>query len=204
MPFNLAPRIRIGRRPGSPIQSMSAPMARNGSTTLPIGRRESDASPLRTTPADPTGSHPANRPVKRRAVVPLLPQSMVTSSVGVEEGGEIFRIPDSKETSAPRACTASRLARVSSQSSHPAARQGPEAIKPKRAARWETDLSPGTATFPARGSYARDSSRDRITPPGRRFTPVCRGRRCERAGCPSLLYLSGPCGKIHPAGQPKL
>lgn len=167
-------------------------MACKGSTTLFIGRREREGSPISTTPEQPGANQPASSPASSLAVVPLLPQSMVTGPTGGPAEGDIFKTPSSRATTAPRACTAARLDRVSSQSSQPMARQGPLAISPSRAARCEMDLSPGTATFPRRGPYARDSSLVRVSPPGRRGHPSVSGSPRCAVEMSVMMFFSSP------------
>ena len=65
------PRTVNGRSVAPSRPENAAPIARNGSTTRPIGRRRSEASPSRIT----VSARPARSPATRRVVVPELPQS---------------------------------------------------------------------------------------------------------------------------------
>ncbi len=69
------PVIAIGRRVAPARPASLAPISRSGSTIRPIGRRRSEASPSSTTNSE----RPASTPAARRAVVPELPQSRMSS-----------------------------------------------------------------------------------------------------------------------------
>ena len=68
------PVIASGSRVAPPRPANVAPMRPSGSTTRPIGRRRSEASPSRIA----NSSRPASTPATRRALVPELPQSRMS------------------------------------------------------------------------------------------------------------------------------
>src|SRR5579884_2594727 len=124
--------------------SARAPMARSGSTTRSMGRRESEASPTRVT----SKGAAASRPASRRMVVPELPQS------SEPDGGRRPRSPrpttTSPSTSTPSARRQPAVLSTSAPGDSPRTRATPSATAFRISARWEMDLSPGTRTSPSR------------------------------------------------------
>src|SRR5690625_3554745 len=68
------PCTLIGSLSSDPSSSNLAPTPSSGSVTLRIGRERRESSPVRVAVA----WLPARRPRRRRAVVPLLPQSIIS------------------------------------------------------------------------------------------------------------------------------
>ena len=105
-PLSRRPTIATGAKRPSSRPTTCAPIARSGSTTRPIGRRRSDASPVSTENI----GRPANNPVNRRRLVPELPQSSTSSG------------SRSASTPAPRRRSAGRPSDDVSSIAHPIAR----------------------------------------------------------------------------------
>ena len=148
-------RERQQRAPRRPAKR--APIARSGSTTRPIGRRRSDASPSSTAKS----GRPARTPASRRAVVPELPQSRTPRARGARRrpasgrgSRRARRVGNSLDLRAQRRNDAGRRAHVLA-----VARRGdpalPSASSASRSDRWEIDLSPGRAGAPRRRAAGR-------------------------------------------------
>ena len=102
-----------GKRPSR--ASSEAPISDNGSATRSTGRRRIDASPSSIHAAP---GWPASQPGSRRISVPALPTSIapVTGAGARSPGPRTTSSPGRSSTSAPSACTARRVERVSSAS----------------------------------------------------------------------------------------
>ena len=87
--------------------------------------------------------------------MPELPQSMTSPGSPSRSGGVSTTSPPSRRTVAPRASTALRVEWTSSASRRPVTRVSPVESAPKRSARCEIDLSPGTEIAPRSGPSRR-------------------------------------------------
>ena len=167
------PRIRNGGKPPSSA-SMTARIEDSGSMIRRIGRREREASPIRTE----SKRCPARSPARRRIPVPELPQSRAPDggespssptpwTMRCETVGSSIATPSERNTAA--------VARVSSPSRKPVIRDSPSASAASMIARCEMDLSPGTVISP------------RIGPEGRlvQTTASLKATRPAAAGFPS-------------------
>ena len=199
------PRIVRGGRPS--VISMSAPIEARGEAIRPIGRPEREASPTRVL----SKGRPAKTPASSRIVVPELPQSSGpsaarspsrprprTNRLGMPSAP---RRSSRHSASTPRAWRQASVERGSAASENPTISLSPSASAEKRAARWATDLSAGSAGVPARaaagwtvtraigrpprggsgGGVTPERSRRGATWPGR---PRRGRRRSTRAGGP--------------------
>ena len=156
----------------------AAPIARSGSTTRPIGRRRSDASPSSTA----NSGRPASRPATRRVVVPGV--AAVEDLLGLDEGVAARRdhaVVDAARRARRRARRSRpappRPARWSGRPRRrPAAaiRLSPSASSASSRARWEMRLVAGQ-----RGTAAQPRGRpdDEHVVHGRAFRPSSRGDR---------------------------
>src|SRR5581483_1836014 len=137
------PRTTSGAWPS--VVSTPAPIRRSGSAIRSIGRPESDASPRSVN----SPSWPAATPARSRMSVPEFAQS---TAPGRSPRSPTPRTTSSSSatssTSTPSSRTASRVACVSPERPKPRTRVSPSPSAPRRTARWEIDLSPGTATWP--------------------------------------------------------
>ncbi len=147
-----APRTISGRRsPGEVVNS--APMRDKGSVTRRIGRRESDASPMKVA----VTAWLATSPISSRVEVPELPISSALAGCSSPPTPTPLTIhtPSSRRTiSAPMARSAPAVAWTSSPSSRPSMRLSPMLSAENMSARCEIDLSPGTRTRPESGRAA--------------------------------------------------
>ena len=185
--------------------STVAPISRSGSATRSSGRRESDSSPT----SSKRPSCPASIPGSSRIRVPALPQSIGTAGRAKAAEADAARPAGrrpSSSTVAPSAATAAAVESVSSERPKPRISLSPSAIAASSSARWEMDLSPGTARSPRRltaGSSRTGLSRPRRTParrspstPGPRAAgllawPPARRRRGSRASRPARATCDG-------------
>ena len=165
-PQSLAAAISTGAQPF--CVRMSAPNRRRGAATRSIGRRERESSPVSRafTPL------PETNPIRRRIVVPLLPQ--------YKSALRNLRVPltrmqfPSTATSAPRARIQAAVERQSSPSRAFVTSASPSAAALNMTARWVMDLSPGMTNSPEnclqgsifmRGSPATVSNIPQSAPP---------------------------------------
>ena len=123
-------------------------MRPRGSSIRPIGRRESDSSPV-SSKLSP--SCPARMPAMSRTSVPAFAQSI--GRPGARSPRRPF--PNTRSvsepcsyTSTPSARTAAIVASVSAERPKPVTCVSPSQIAPISTERCEIDLSPGTATWP--------------------------------------------------------
>ena len=134
-------RSSIGRYPRAPRYSILAPMAWSGYTTRSMGLHRRESSPLSTA----LRPRPAARPATSRAVVPLFPQSRISSaSRHAASPGSRTRPDQAEGMSAPRPRSTSAVERTSAASSRFSTRESPRASPASISTRWEIDLSPGT------------------------------------------------------------
>ena len=129
--------------------SKRAPNSVRGSVTRPIGRFESDASPMQRA----TIGVVHMRPMAKRTPVPELPKSR-----GVRgECRPLMPTPPMRHlpsspffTLAPKAAMALPVLSTSSASRSPSTTVSPLAMAPNMRARCDMDLSPGTRNVPFR------------------------------------------------------
>ena len=144
-----------GRRPPG-LAAKLAPISDSGSMTRPIGRRESEASPMKVA----VMGWLAIRPISSRVEVPELPMSSAVcgcSRPPTPTPWTCQRLPCFSML-APIAVSAAAVASTSSPSSRPSMTVSPTASAPNISARWLIDLSPGMVTVPESGP---DMARDR-------------------------------------------
>ena len=145
-PTRPPPRTMSGGSVPSARPSSCAPMARNGATTRPIGRRASESSPVSTLKK----GRPARRPLSRRMVVPELPQS--TTPVGSVNAAtpcpETVTADPEMLLRTPSRVRAPRVRNTSSPPARPATRDRPSAMAANSSARCDMPLSPGTRNRP--------------------------------------------------------
>ncbi len=141
-----APMIASGMRPPSRAM-MRAPMRSSGAVTRAIGRRRSEASPVKKL----VMGWLATSPIRRRAPVPELPRSSMScgSARPPRPMPSITQRPSSpRAMPAPSARMAAAVRSTSSPSSSPLTRVRPMASAPRMSARCDTDLSPGALSRP--------------------------------------------------------
>ena len=146
------PSTVSGRRPPARAEKR-APDSVSGSITRRIGRRRRLASPVMTA----VRGWLASTPHSRRAAVPLLPMSRMSSGSHRPPMPRPWMIQSapSRVISAPSARMAAAVRRTSSPSSRPVMRVSPTARPANMRARWLMDLSPGTWIVPCSGPGAR-------------------------------------------------
>ncbi len=143
------PRIVAGSRSSDRV-SACTPMRRSGSSTRPIGRRTSEASPVKVV----VKAWPPAIPSVSRAPVPELPKSTTCSgSMRPPTPRPAIRQAPGPVwvTAAPKAPIAAAVASTSSLSRSPSIAVSPTASAPSISARCEMDLSPGGRMVPASG-----------------------------------------------------
>ena len=140
-----APRGREGRRTRSPRPSTRAPMSRRGTATRSIGRVASEASPLEHDTDVPPGHQPGQEPDGGARVAHI--EGGAAGSV-IRCRPPVIRFPSMV---APSAVTAAAVRATSSPSDSPRTSDVPSATAARSRARWDRDLSPGTAIVPVRG-----------------------------------------------------
>ena len=147
-PCNRAGAKAMGARVPSARAWIRAPIARNGSTTRPIGRRRSESSPV----TNEWKGRPARTPLARRSVVPLLPHHNTSAGSRRPENPRPRTTSSSPCTACatPSAVTTPAVACVSAPSPGRRTRESPDPIAPSSRARWVMDLSPGTRSSPRR------------------------------------------------------
>ena len=135
-----------------PLSRTSSPMRSRGFRTLPIGRRDRDASPVRRV----VMLWPAITPSIRRTPVPELPKSRspAGSSSPPTPRPRTSQVVPFLWIGHPKARSARAVFSTSSPSSRPVIGVRPVASAPSISARCEMDLSPGTRTRPPR-AFAR-------------------------------------------------
>jgi hypothetical protein len=132
---------------------ISAPICVSGSMTRPIGRADSEASPVKVAVI----GWLATRPINSRVDVPELPMSSATagwSSPPTPTPSTCQTPASSRWIVAPIARSAAAVASTSSPSSSPSIRLEPTASAENISARWLIDLSPGTVIVPVSGPRA--------------------------------------------------
>ena len=142
--------IPVSGRPGAmtsgafpSVDSIFAPISRSGSMTRPIGRDDSDSSPVSVAPA----CRPAKTPLNRRIVVPLFPQSSGISG-GVKGPPAIVTSESKRVMSIPSELRHASVEPQSALAAKLLISETPFAIAAIIAARCEIDLSPGRRSEP--------------------------------------------------------
>ena len=148
--YSIGSRSAVPRRVNGslscPFSSTASPICTNGFSTRPMGRRDSEASPISRTRM----SWPAIRPIISRMPVPELPKSMSVpgSARPPTPRPRTSHAVPTLCTGQPIASSALAVLSTSSPSSRPQIVVRPVARAPSMRARWEIDLSPGTRTVP--------------------------------------------------------
>ena len=195
---------------GRPCPSTRPPWPAAGSATRSMGRCASESSPVRVV----VPGRAAATPASSRSPVPELPRSRVAA--GARAGDR----PPAMVTR-PSAVRRRRRGRPPRPGSGPRRRPSespsmvevPSASAASRTARWEMDLSPGTATVPARGrpprttwraarvgawrsliAWSREGS-PRPGSPGRPGWPAGSGPRGGRPAAPARPGRRRPSGR---------
>ena len=121
-----------------------------------MGRFFKNSSPVKTA----RSGWPATTPIIRRAPVPELPKSSAEAgSISPPSPAPVtIQLPSRFSTSAPSACRARAVHKMSSDSSSPEISVRPSASAPRIKARCEMDLSPGTWTVPCNAPALREVS----------------------------------------------
>ena len=171
---------RSGAAGAPPSSRCSRPSGERGSATRSIGRRDRDSSPVssKVSPACPARIPRSNARASRVRAVDRAPW----------EERPVSPLPNTRSvsspcsyTSTPSARTAAIVASVSAERPKPEIRVSPSQSAPIRTARWEIDLSPGTARCPT--SRGTGSTR----------RPRCRrpARACEHRAGAAILTGNG-------------
>ena len=133
---------------GSRSPSISAPNARNASSTVDIGLRRAASSPSMTTGPVAVAANAGTN----RITVPARPQSISAGPVS-GPGVTAQSVPESV-IEVPRARRAPAIRSVSRLRSGALISDGPVACAARMRARFVSDLEPGTATRPRTGRSA--------------------------------------------------
>ena len=140
-----------GPRPSAAARrpSIRAPIRRSGAATRPIGRRQSEASPVKSARI----GWLATRPMSSRAEVPRIAADRTAPPAGAgrrrRPRGPSRRRPPRARSARPSPASAAAVAATSPPSFSPSIRLRPTASAARIRARCEIDLSPGTRRGPA-------------------------------------------------------